>query len=218
MLHFFLTYIYIIFYRIFSEAMIKSVLIKSYPTKNFKYPTLREMHASQFTKYQKYPIVGVNRNVGSTTFYDQKKSVNQQYSFGVIHYFCRFNFTSAIYEKPYAEVGWIKFRAEEIYRTCFKGHITGDEFYNAPRKDKNINPFIQLDDLIPSRFAMVFDKPNAVGFDIAFLSMDPERMGETTNDGLFQDIGDNVLSYKSKIISDELSENIVRFLKSDKYI
>jgi hypothetical protein len=27
---------------------------------------------------------------------------------------------------------------------------------------------------------------------MAFLLMDPERMGETTNDGLFQDIGDKV--------------------------
>jgi hypothetical protein len=60
MLHFFLTYIYIIIYRIFGETMIQSVLIKSYPSKKFKYPTLSEMHASQFTKYQKYPIFGVN--------------------------------------------------------------------------------------------------------------------------------------------------------------
>jgi hypothetical protein len=34
--------------------MIQSVLIKSYPSKKFKYPTLSEMHASQFTKYQKF--------------------------------------------------------------------------------------------------------------------------------------------------------------------
>ena len=85
------------------------------------------------------------------------------------------------------------------------GHITGDEFYNGPQEDAIISSFVNADDLIPSRFAMIFDKPNRVGFDMSFISMDPERMGETTNDGLFIDVGNNVLSYKSTNVADEIS-------------
>ncbi len=54
----------------------------------------------------------------------------------------------------------------------------------------------------------MFEKPNVVGFECAFISMDPERMGETTNDDLFTDIGDNVLSYKSAFNSDDISDDL----------
>jgi hypothetical protein len=83
------------------------------------------------------------------------------------------------------------------------GHITGDDFFNGPRETIDINPYINVDDLIPSRFAMTFEKPNRVGFDISFISMDPERMGETTNDGLFMDVGNNTLTYKTTNTVDE---------------
>ena len=80
--------------------------MKTYPDKpvrteegGFDYPTLSQMHQVQFKSHLKYPIVGINRNVGSTKFYDRKLADKQNFSFGVVHYFFRFNFTSVIYEK-----------------------------------------------------------------------------------------------------------------------
>jgi hypothetical protein len=170
------------------------------------------MYSEQFQKRQKNPIVAVHRNVGSTTFYDQKNASNQDFSFGVAHFFIRFNFTSAIYEKAYCHVNWIKFKATEFYTTTFMGHITSQEFCNGPQEDPNINSLVNVDDLIPSRFAMIFEKPNPVGFDMSFISLDPERMSETTNDGLFMDLGNNVLSYKSTKIHSDISDELEHFL------
>ncbi len=72
---------------------------------------------------------------------------------------------------------------------------------------------MQTDDLIPSRFAMIFDKPHRVGFDMSFISM-----GETTNDGLFIDVGNNVLSYKSTNKVEYISNNFENYLKDCTYI
>lgn len=74
----------------------------------------------------KYPIIAINRNVGTTTSYDPRQSLTHQFSFGIPHYFFRFNFTSAIKEKPYSYVNWIKFKATKFYRTSFMGHIVGE--------------------------------------------------------------------------------------------
>ena len=202
--------------------MVKSVIIKTYPfssgSTDFIYPTLNEMFQSQFQSNMNYPIVGVNRNVGSTSSFDPSKSGYHNFSFGVCHYFIRFNFTSAIYEKPYSHVSWIKFRATEFFRTCFMGHISGNDFFNGPTEIDGVNSFICLDEYIPSRFEMMFDKPNAVGFECAFISMDPERMGETTNDGLFTDVGDNVLNFKSSFNNLLISEEVENFVKLDLFV
>ena len=211
--------LHVIYCRIFDEALVKSVLIKTYPDKSvptgqgeYAYPTMSQMHEVQFTTYKKYPIVGINQNVGSTSHYDRRLADKQDYSFGVAHYFFRFNFTSAVYEKAYAHVNWIKFTAVKFHSTTFIGHMTGDEFYNGPRNDPNISPYVFLDDLIPSRFAMMFEKPHPVGFTVAFISMDPERVNETTNDGLFMDLGDNFLSSDLKIADLALSDEMEKFL------
>ena len=197
----------------------KSVVIKTFPDKSFptaeggfSYPTLSQMHEVQFSSRQKYPIIGINQNVGSTSFYDRKLADKQQFSFGVPHYFFRFNLTSAVYEKPYAHVSWIQFTAIQFHRTTFKGHITGDAFYNGPREQSPFNPFVLLDDVIPSRFAMMFEKPNPVGFAVSFVSLDPERMGETTNDGLFIDLGNNELSNDLRVPEHNISDDMRRFL------
>ena len=64
---------------------------------------------------------------------------------------------------------------------------------------------------------MMFENPNVVGLECAFISMGPERMGETTNDGLFTDIGDNVLSYKSVVNNLDISDDVENYAKLDLY-
>ena len=78
------------------------------------------------------------------------------------------------------------------------------------------NSYVSIDEYIPSRFAMMFEKPNVVGFECVSISMDPERMGETTNDGLFTDVGDdNVLSYKSVVNNCDISDDVENYAKLD---
>ena len=216
-----LIYILCFLFSMYDEAMVKSVIIKTYPTRKgfatHTNPTLNEMYESQFTSHMKYPIIAINRNVGTTTSYDPRQSLSHQFSFGIPHYFFRFNFTSAINEKPYSYVNWIKFKATSFYRTCFMGHIVGEDFFEGPTFNANVNSYVSIDEYIPSRFAMMFEKPNVVGFECAFISMDPERMGETTNDGLFTDVGDNVLSYKSIVNNLDISDDVENYAKLDLY-
>jgi len=52
---------------------------------------------------------------------------------------------------------------------------------------------VTLDDIVPSRFALAFDHI----LDVAFVALDPERIGEAVDDGMMTDLGDNVLTYKT---------------------
>ena len=52
---------------------------------------------------------------------------------------------------------------------------------------------VTLDDFVPSRFAIAFDHI----LDVAFVALDPERIGEAVDDGMMTDLGDNVLTYKT---------------------
>ena len=61
---------------------------------------------------------------------------------------------------------------------------------------------------------MMFEKPNPVGFAVSFVSLDPERMGETTNDGLFIDLGNNELSNDLRVPEHNISDEMRRFLTS----
>jgi hypothetical protein len=61
---------------------------------------------------------------------------------------------------------------------------------------------------------MMFEKPHPVGFSMAFVSMDPERVGETTNDGLFMDLGDNELASDLSVADLDLSGAMESFLTS----
>ena len=71
----------------------------------------------------KVPIVGVNRDTGSTTCHNDVEKDNHRYAFGIPRWFCRFSFTSAISDVPFTYVSWIKFTIESATKTCFIGHI-----------------------------------------------------------------------------------------------
>ena len=107
----------------------------------------------------KVPIVGVNRETGSTAWYNENLRPQQQFSFGIPRWFLRLEFTSAIADVPFAYVSWIKFTLENVTSTnCFIGHIAAEEWNNGPfiHKSDDINPFCSLDYLMPSRFLYNF--------------------------------------------------------------
>ena len=143
---------------------------------------------------KKTPFIGVRFNVGSTSHYSNKKTVTrkQQYSFGCPRIFFRFSCTSAIDQVPFAFVDWTYFTAKEFHRTTFKGHLTQAEWESGPRTrtSTHVNPFVRCDHFIPSRFVLAYE----TNLDIAFIAIDPERVGDTIiDDDLSTDLGDNVL-------------------------
>jgi hypothetical protein len=93
---------------------------------------------------------------------------------------------------PYAYVDWCVFRGKKYNLTSFEGDITQAEWDTGPSAKPNINPFVTMDDILPSRFVLAYSGD----LDVAFLSLDPERIGETVDDGTFTDFGDDVLCNK----------------------
>jgi hypothetical protein len=75
------------------------------------------------------------------------------------------------------------------------------EWYTGPQERPNINPFVLLDDVIPSRLALAFDKSL---MEMWFIALDPERLGQyiecKDDDGnLFgHDFGDNAVNWRVK--------------------
>ena len=158
-------------------------------------PTYASLAREGKGRMDKTPFIGVECNVGSTSYHDIRKKKSQQFSFGCPRFFMRFSFTSAISDVPYAYVDWCNFVATDFYRTTFKGHITQEEWSSGPRSKPDstiINPFMPCDDFIASRFVLAY-KSN---LDVAFIALEPERVGRgIIDDGTLTDLGDNVLEY-----------------------
>jgi hypothetical protein len=195
-LHFTTTYLLLsVFHSIYQEALIKSILVKTkYEADPKDYPTYKTMAANRRLKKNKIPFLSVPYHVGSTTSHNPALNSQQAQSFGCPRYFFRFNCTSAIASVPYAYVHWSMFTATKFHRTCFMGHIFEQEWETGPRCRPEICSFVTLDDITPSRFVVAYDNM----LDVAFVALDPERIGETTDDGMITDFGDNKTRYKTK--------------------
>lgn len=198
------------------------------------------MAANRKGKRFRLPFIGTANNFdGCTTHYDNNLSQEQNYSFGCPRYFFRFDFTSAINSIPIAYCDWVQFIATKFTRTTFMGLLTYSEWTTGPIKRANVNPFISLDTILPSRFVLAYEKTDTFNhehqkLDVAFISLDIERLGDNTDDGCCSDFGDNKLRYlrqKGSFIdesyydencdmfinasSDIISYDMKRFLKSD---
>jgi hypothetical protein len=168
---------------------------------------------------KKTPFIGVPYNVGSTTHRAsaKKKDINKlNYSFGCPRIFMRFSCTSAINQVPFAFVDWVKFTATKFDRTTFKGKMTRAEWESGPRTrpGSHVNPFVPCDHFIPSRFLLAYE----TNLDVAFIGIDPERIGETIiDDAMSTDLGDNVLKYLGGDTGEEnnIPANLHKFLTTD---
>jgi hypothetical protein len=193
-----------------------------------KMDALRDTYQTMAEKGKGYrnktPFIGVPYNVGSTSHHSTKKTVieKQQYSFGCPRIFLRFSFTSAIDQVSYAYVDWAMFTAKTFHRTTFEGYISSTEWETGPRTRPtgNINPFVPCDHFIPSRFLLAYETT----LDIAFIALDPERVGETIiDDGMITDLGDNILTYLDGHPDEDdgeertqtLPSNLLKFLTTD---
>ena len=175
-------------------------------------PGTYEEHANGKKHKNRMPFIGVNHNVGSTLHDNPRHKDKQNKSFGVPRTFFRFNFTTALVDIPFAYVDWCCFTATNFHRCQFQGHITPTEWATGPNTkllQKRTNPFVCLDDFLPSRFALAY-KDN---LDIAFLALDPERIGDTLMcSGERTDLGDDVLMYKTNCTA--MHDNVEHFLTS----
>ena len=185
---------HIAYLSIHQAARVKSIPITTIcETDLSKYPTYRDMTMDRNIKRNSLHFISVPYNVGSTTHVDRAQAAVQKQSFGCPRFFFRLNVTSAVNDELYAFVDWCCFKATTFTVTCFQGEMTQEEWTTGPSYKQNLNPFVTMDDITPSRFVLAYDDTHDI-LDVGFLSMDPERIGDIVDDGIFIDFGNNVLS------------------------
>jgi len=143
---------------------VKGIPIKCFPIQDINQELKKNLHDSIsnliLKSKLKVPILGVNRETGSTKWHNDNLREKQRFAFGIPRWFTRFNFTSAISNVPFVYVSWIKFTMEDVpcdTHNCFIGHMSAEEWNSGPfiHKGDDINPFCSLDYIIPSRFHTV---------------------------------------------------------------
>ena len=210
--------------RVYDTALVKSLLMTVKGENTLS--TLQRMSEHGRGRYDRSTFIGVPYNTGNTSYpktYTPKQKSIMAYSFGTMNYFFRFSFTSAINLIPFACVNWVEFEATRFSRTTFEGNVTSKEWWAGPqsRVYNGLNPYVPLSDLIPSRFAMAYKDLSAIvprrphnvsTVDVAFIAMDPERVGDINDDGVVTDLGDNELRYnggKPFLEADEIVDGTI---------
>ena len=209
------------FLRIYQCALVKSLEIKTYYEDDFtQYPSLSDMACNRRIRNHRIPFIAVSNNFyGCTTHYNPNLRNEQQKSFGCPRYFFRFNFTSALFDEPYAFVDWVQFTAVSFRRTCFMGFVSNNEWRTGPSSRARVCPFVQVSEIEPSRFLLAYDnEDNVINIDVSFVALDPERLGDLVDHGSVMDFGDNILRYNRKLFSfivDSLVEDSDESSESD---
>ena len=118
--------------------------------------------------------------------------------FGVVKYFFRLDYTSAVQSVPLCAVQWIQFNVVKDTINCVLGRIPmqcWNEITQHPLAEIRNKPFISFNDLQPSRFALSFlpnPNPCSSWMEVAFLALDSEKLGEHVEDAYYLDFGDNM--------------------------
>lgn len=118
-------------------------------------------------------------------------------SFGRPYCFFRLNFTSACVDTPTAMVDWVQYQCQDEGRSSCTGTMSINEWETGPKSPTDCNPFLSLDDIRPSRYALTYAKQlrrQQILMKVTFLALDPERIGDGVDDDMFQDFGDNILT------------------------
>ena len=181
-------------HRLRTEGVVKSLLFQ--PTKK-KLPSFKTMATNPLQRSNRTPFIGVPYNVGSTTPWDRRDKSISQASFGRVRSFFRFNFTSAISELPFAIVKWCNYTVTGSSRHVWEGFLTEDTWNEEDPTDSiddyPHNPFVQVEEFLPSRFVMTYDK----NFDVSFVALDQERLGPLAGEGPTTDMGDDILHFSN---------------------
>ena len=154
------------------------------------FPTYEQMTDKSNNISSKILFLSVPYNVRTTSHFNPRHAYSLKNSFGCPRYLFRLDITSAILSVPYVYMDWCNFRAKDFSRTCFQGDITEEEWSSGPKTDLNTCPFIIVNDIIPSRFALAYNRFH----NVAFISLDPEQVNKTIECCQFNDFGDDVMN------------------------
>jgi hypothetical protein len=117
--------------------------------------------------------------------------IEERQMFGRVKYMFRFTFTTGIDDIPVAAVDWANFRCDLEHRVCSIGMITEQEWNNGPTQNPIYKQYLPMDEIFPSRYSLAYDELRFGEVQCAFISLDPERVGDNLNDSSVQDFGDN---------------------------
>jgi hypothetical protein len=155
--------------------------------------------------------------------------------FGVVKYFFRLHYTSAVQNIPICAVQWLNFEVVKDAINCCIGRIPQlwwNRIDSHPAlKNKS---FVAFSDLQPSRYALSYipeSNNRATYIKVAFIALDSEKLGEHVNDTFEIDFGDNKFPYylgnrKTKIVDEETNDqeadnstlSVKQFVELSKYI
>ena len=132
--------------------------------------------------------------------------------FGVVKYFFRLDYTTAVRSVPICAVHWINFTIDKDTISCTIGRVPMQSWHVFSQHQTLKNKqFISFDDIQPSRYALSYVPSENIRDDyvaVAFIALDSEKLGEHVNDNFHQDFGDNMFPHylgnrKTKDIFDE---------------
>jgi hypothetical protein len=118
-----------------------------------------------------------------------------------VKYFFRLDYTSGVQSVPLCAVQWIHFEILKDSINCVIGRIAMNSWHEIlphPIPALRNIPFISLNDLQPSRYALSYvPNPNIRGYwvEAAFIALDSEKLGENVEDSFHYDFGDNMFPH-----------------------
>ena len=176
--------------RVYKSALIKSCLYNCYTSDNNNnlFPSFSNMKSSLGRNFNKQSFISAKIEVpeGHAHRIDGEAQM-----FGRLKYMFRFTFTTGINDIPIGAVDWADFHCENHFRVCSVGTITELEWSEGPQQNNKYHEFIPLGEVFPSRYCFAYDPVQFQRLNCAFISLDPERLGNDLNDEFDQDFGDN---------------------------
>ena len=119
--------------------------------------------------------------------------------FGIVKYFFRLDYTSAVLSVPICAVQWIHFILVKDSVSCSIGQVPMKSWHEVlPHPTMNIHPFISFNDLQPSRYALSYvpnENRRSYWMEVAFMALDSEKLGEHVDDDYHLDFGDNMFPH-----------------------
>ena len=144
--------------------------------------------------------------------------------FGIVKYFFRLTYTSAIKSVPICAVHWINFENLKDSISCSIGRIPQEVYWNTLEKHPTLKnmEFISFNDILPSRFAMSYVQETnirASWINVAFIALDAEKLG--LDNKVHVDFGDNKFSHylgNKKTTSLDLEQKVILMMKTQEYM
>jgi len=178
--------------NVYKSALIKSCLFDVCESADGTLPSFATMKTSLGRNVFKQTFISADLEINITN--NSKKHVTEdRQCFGRLKHMFRFSFTSGIENIPCAAADWAEFKCADdgTHRVCSIGELSEQEWTRGPSQHVLYKQYIPLGLVKPSRFCLSYNPILYHSVQCAFISLDPERLGENLNDEYDQDFGDN---------------------------